>query len=357
MGRAQVMWTQRIWCQWGFWRQLGLLLFASGGMFQGEVAAQQRLVELQLTAAAGGELGIQQEWAEILEGVGADSVKISSVRRPESAAIEELPSGRTVVIRVKGVIQGAALSLPGARFSQADVAGIRNYIQKLRDDGAKVALAEKKAFGLTSEQLVGLSGELGQTVEKPTKGSSATEFVRGLIRQVGKRARIPESAWRALDESGDLQDELQGLSAGTALAAALRPAGLVLVPVREQGQEIELAIRASADADEHWPVGWPIDVPVSQAEPKLFQRRDIEIKGFPLQQAVNAVSELCEVPVLYDWNALARKELDPTKTLVTVVKKKHPYYMTIVDVLKQTKPSLGVELRLDENGKPFMWIR
>jgi hypothetical protein len=31
--------------------------------------------------------------------------------------------------------------------------------------------------------------------------------------------------------------------------------------------------------------------------------------------------------------------------------------MTIVDLLKQTKPSLGVELRLDENGKPFMWIR
>lgn len=340
---------------YGFW--FSVVLLATAGMLPGQLAGQQRLVELHLTAAAGGELGVQQEWAEILEGVGADSVRISSVKRPEGAAIEELPSGRTVVIKVNGVIQGGSLSLPGARFARSDVAGIRDYIQKLRADGAKVALAEKKAFGLTSEQLVRLSEELGQTVEKTTKDVAATEFVRGLLRQTGKRTRVSDAAWRALDESGTLQDELQGFSAGTALAAALRPAGLVLVPIREQGKEVELAIVASADADEHWPVGWPIDVPVSRAEPKLFQRRDIEIKGFPLQQAVAAVSGLCEVPVLYDWNALARKELDPTKTLVTVVKKKHPYYMTIVDLLKQTKPSLGVELRLDENGKPFMWIR
>jgi len=341
----------------GFWRGLGLVLLGTGGLLPGQVTGQQRLVELHLTAAAGGELGVQQEWAEILEGVGADRVQITSVRRPETAAIEELPSGRTVVIKVNGVIQGSSLNLPGARFGRTDAAGIRSYVQKLRDDGAKVALAEKKAFGLTSEQLVGLSGDLGLMIEKPTKDASATEFVKGLLGQLDKRVRVPQSAWKALDESGKLQDELQGLSAGTALAAALRPAGLVLVPVREQGKEIELAILAAADADEHWPVGWPIDVPVSRAEPKLFERRDIELKGFPLQQAVGAVSGLCEVPVLYDWNALARKELDPTKTLVSVVKKKHPYYMTIVDLLKQTKPSLGVELRLDENGKPFMWIR
>ncbi|MFM7738288.1 MAG: hypothetical protein ACKO9H_02715 [Planctomycetota bacterium] len=174
---------------------------------------------------------------------------------------------------------------------------------------------------------------------------------------MGKPTRVQPSAWAALKESGKLQDELQGLSAGTALAAALRPAGLVLVPVREQGKSVELAVVDSGQADEHWPVGWPNEVPVSRAEPKLFGRRDIEIKGFPLQQAVSAVAGLCEVPVLYDWNALAKKEIDPTKTMVTVVKKKHPYYMTIVDLLKQTRPSLGVELRLDENGKPFMWIR
>lgn len=338
-----------------FW--LSVFLLWAGVVGGDRLVAQQRLVELHLTAAAGGELGAQQEWAEILEGVGADRVKIASVRRPEEAAIEELQTGRTVVIKVNGVIQGGRLSLPGAQFSQSDVARIRDYVQKLRADGSKVALAEKKAFGLTSEQLVGLSEELSQPIEKSTKDVSASEFVRGVLRQIGKATRVPDSAWQALDESGKLQDELQGLSAGTALAAALRPAGLVLVPVREQGKAIELAVVDSGAAAEHWPIGWPIEVPVSRVEPRLFQRQDIEIKGFPLQQAVAAVSGLCEVPVLYDWNALARKEIDPTKTLVTVVKKKHPYYMTIVDLLKQTKPSLGVELRLDEKGKPFMWIR
>lgn len=319
--------------------------------------AQQRLVELHLVASASGELGAQQEWAEILESVGADRVQISSARKPGEAGVEELQSGKTVVVRVNGVISGSSLSLPGARFSRGDLAGIRAYVKKLRDDGARVALAEKKAFGLTSEQLVGLSEELAAVVEEKTKDVPAESFVRGLFKQLNKPTRVSDSAWAALQDSGKLQDELQGLSAGTALAAALRPAGLVLVPRREQGKAVELLVVESSDADEHWPVGWPNERPVSQAEPKLFERRDIEIKGFPLQQAVAAVSGLCGVPVLYDWNALAKKEIDPATTMVTVVKKKHPYYMTIADLLKQTKPSLGVELRLDENDKPFMWIR
>jgi hypothetical protein len=350
-GRRQVVRMATLWRGFGVvW--LWLVVLAAP-----QVWGQQRLVELHLSAAAGGELGAQQEWAEILETVGADRIQIGTTRKPGDSGIEELQSGRTVVVRVTGVIAGGSLSLPGARFSRGDVRGIRDYIQKLRDDGAQVALAEKKAFGLTSEQLVGLSQELGRVIEQPTRDIAAEQFVRQLLGDLGKPARVPDAAWAALRESGKLQDELQGLSAGTALAAALRPAGLVLVPRREQGRAIELEIVDSGSADEFWPIGWPNEVPVSRAEPKLFQRRDIEIKGFPLQQAVAAVSGLCEVPVLYDWNALARKEIDPTKTMVTVVKKKHPYYMTIVDLLRQTKPSLGVELRLDENGKPFMWIR
>lgn len=49
-----------------------------------------------------------------------------------------------------------------------DKQGIRDYIQKIRDDGSKVALAEKKAFGLTSEQLVGVSQEF-MAVNHPPK--------------------------------------------------------------------------------------------------------------------------------------------------------------------------------------------
>ncbi|MFM8399782.1 MAG: hypothetical protein ACKOAH_18305, partial [Pirellula sp.] len=143
------------------------------GWMAGSLAApsfgqQSRLVELHLVASAAGELGAQQDWAELLETVGADRVQISSIRKPGEAGIEELQSGKTIVVRVNGVIAGGNLSLPGARFSRSDVAGIRNYIQKLRDDGSKVALAEKKAFGLTSEQLVELNQELSVIVEEKT---------------------------------------------------------------------------------------------------------------------------------------------------------------------------------------------
>jgi hypothetical protein len=164
------------------------------------------------------------------------------------------------------------------------------------------------------------------------------------------------SSKEAIEAYGIFTDELKGLSTGTALAAAIRPAGLVLVPRREQGKAVELTIQKATDADEHWPIGWPIDEPVSTIEPKLFQRRDVEIRDFFLKDGVAAVAAIAQIPVLYDWNSLARKEVNPAAVKVTYVKKQSTYYITIVDMLKQAKPKLAVEVRLDENAKPFLWI-
>lgn len=319
-------------------------------------AAQQRLVELEILVDADGEIGTAQEWLEALEQVGADRVQIRSARQVNDAAIEEIQSGRTVVIKVTGIVSGNQLSLPGARFSRRDTEGIRGYLQKLREDGAQVALAEKKAFGLTSEQLVGLNQELSAVIEESTRDRPAAEFVETVLQALGKPTRVEPDLWAELRSAGNLSDELRGLSAGTALAAALRPAGLALVPHRSPGKPIELAVTRSENADEFWPVGWPIDRPISQVEPKLFERRDIEIRGFQLDQAVRAVTQIVEVPVLFDWNSLAKKEVDPSQVLVTLVKKRHPYFMTVSDLLRQSKPVLGVVVRVDENGKPFLWI-
>ena len=71
------------------------------------------------------------------------------------------------------MIAGNRLKLPGGSFSIRDKAGIRELLTRLRDDGAQVAMAEKKAFGLTSEQLVTLHGRFSQTVEFETKGRKA----------------------------------------------------------------------------------------------------------------------------------------------------------------------------------------
>ena len=325
-------------------------------LVSGTAFGQQRLVELSVLADSQGELGEQQNWLEMLEQVGADRVQIKSSKHLDQPSIEEIQADRVTIIKVTGVLAGRSLRLPGAQFGNRDTAGIKAYLQKLRDDGSQVALAEKKAFGLTSEQLVALNEELSKLVAESTANRPSKEVVGELISLAGIKVQMAAASREAIESAGVFADELKGLSTGTALAAAIRPAGLVLVPRREQGKPVELTIQKASDVDEHWPIGWPIDEAVSSVEPKLFQRRDVEIRDFLLKDGVAAVAGIAEIPVLYDWNSLARKEVDLATVKVTYIKKKSPYYMTIVDMLKQAKPKLSVEVRLDENAKPFLWI-
>ncbi len=238
-----------------------------------------------------------------------------------------------------------------------DKQGIRDYIQKIRDDGSKVALAEKKAFGLTSEQLVGVSQEFMAVVESSTKGVATGSAVKEMLGQLKVPVAFDAAARRALAGGTKVNDELQGLSIGTAISAAIRPLGLILVPKREQGKTLVIQIVDSQSSKENWPVGWPIEKPLDQIAPKLFDKlNNVEIRGFALQSILDRFETRMEVPFIYDQNTMAREGIELETTKVTLIKKKTSYMVALTKLLSQTKPQMKQELRVDENGKPFLWI-
>ena len=317
--------------------------------------SQTRIIEIEVSADQRAELHTQQRWMEALSEVGADRVRsrTNPVGKPD---IKEYSSGKTVVVKVKGVIDGNQLIVPGQRFFIGDQAGMRDFVQQLRDDGSKVTLAEKKAFGLTSEQLVGLYQGLSRPIETSTLNQPVSEVVQLLLRQSGMEAVLDEPARQAVQGDSLVSEELQGVSTGTALAAVLRPLGLVMVPQRKQGGVTKLHLLDSRAADEHWPVGWPTDKPLTTYQPKLFDRQNIAIRDYRLDQALAALQRRVAVPFLFDQNSLARAGIELDKAEVTLVRENLAYMVAIQKLLSQVRPRMRAELRLDEAGKPFLWF-
>ena len=260
------------------------------------------------------------------------------------------------MLQVTGIVERNKLHLPGGSFAITDKAGIRALLKRLRDDGAEVALAEKKAFGLTAEQLVALHDTLSKKVEFKTAGLKSGDVIKKIAGKTGLSFEFDAAARAAMGGEEKVADEVNGISTGTALATILRPHGLVLEPQRRQGQKLTMRIIDSRSSKENWPIGWPIErVPV-QVVPGMFDTLPIEIRGFPMKTALDAIQKRAEIPYFYDLNALAREGIELDKVKVDLSSKKISLMAATSKLLRQSKPQLWEEVRVDEKGTPFLWI-
>ncbi len=334
---------------------LVVLWLAFADLACGQPATKRRMVYLEVSADSRAPVGTQQNWLQMLQNVGADKV-LSKTARPGTPAIEENQLSNSTIVRVTGYIVGNQLKLPGGSFSMGDQAGIRALLQKFRDDGAKVALAEKKAFGLTSEQLVDLHAIFSKPVEFSTVGLNAGDVIGKLFRQTGLKVILDPTARAAVSGEEKIADELKGISIGTALAAIVRPLGVVVEPKREQGKSLEIHLLDSRSSEENWPIGWPIDRPPVAAAPTLFDQIPIEIRNFPLDSVLDAIEKKSGVPFFYDHNTFARNGVELSEVKVTLVEKKVALLVAVSRVLNQSEPGLSYEIRVDENARPFLWI-
>ena len=151
-----------------------------------------------------------------------------------------------------------------------------------------------------------------------------------------------------------MADELQGLSAGTALAAVLRPLGLVLVPQKQPDGQVKLWITDVRRVAVSWPVGWPSQKPPRETLPDLFTFLNVEIQDTPLAEWLEQISGRLKAPLLFDHNGMARQKIDVSRVNVSLPPGR-TYYQKILDrLLYQAK--LKCELRVDEAKKPFLWI-
>ena len=245
------------------------------------------------------------------------------------------------------------LYVPGGQFTLRDVGKLRKWLDNLRADGVEGVTAPKSAFGLTPSRLKRVNGDLSQPVMFSTKELPAVTALGRIAEQLAIPFSVEAGATRAL--SGvEVADELRGLSSGTAMAAILRPAGLVLVPRRERGGQLEYRVGRPRGGGEVWPVGWKPQKRRNEVLPMLFGMLNVEIREISIAEALAAIEGRLEVPFLFDRNAMALHNADPAATEAEVPEKRMSYSQVLRRVLSQGK--LKYELRVDEAEKPFLWI-
>ena len=335
---------------------IALALFTAG-LFSVVAVAQDgdRLVELEVYSTSATPMTMQHQWLEALSQVNADRVTSKTSRTPKPGVEETTYQGTTVIL-VKGVIYDRKIKLPGKSFSINDKTGISNYLKSLKADGAKTTLAEKKAFGLTSEQLVDVHSKLSGTIDSSTKNEQSGALLTKLLGSQTLPTEMSAEARAALASEKKVDNEYLGMTIGTAVSIELRRHGLVLKPTPKQGRGVELGIVPIASAPESWPQGWPSEsVPVATV-PKLFEVTALQLNNIQLDSVLSAIQRRLKIEFVIDPAAWGGKPVDLSTVKVTYNKARSSYSAALGNILSQSKPQMRYEIRVDENGKPFIWI-
>ena len=247
--------------------------------------------------------------------------------------------------------------MPGENFSSRDRARLAEWLKQLRENGPELAKGQKSLpFGLAAKQFAVVHEDLSHTVDFSTKDMPPAEAVSIIARGLDCPLVLDAATSAALKRSEVAREDLAGMTSGTALAYLLRPAGLVFEPrIAKPGKRIEYVVHKPIAGHMPWPVGWPPEVKASDLVPDLMEKlNEIEIEEKPLTETFVVIGERLKTPVLYDHVALARQGLDPYKTKVSLKGEQWWYGKVIDKILFKTK--LKGEWRMDEAGKPLLWV-
>ena len=310
-------------------------------------------VSLEVVTQPGVAVDGPQQWMQLLQDreFALLHVRIRTAQGNEEPRIENLGTETHRAYLVTGVLtSGGRLALPGLALRYGQRQELTNWLMKLRTGGGEVVTAETSVYGLTARQLAMLQSALKKRVATSTKGRPVVEVVTYLRQTIALDVEWAAGAWTSDDK---IQDEFEGLSCGTALAAAVRPHGLLVTPTGQGTRSVGLRIAGDAKPTDAWPVGTRATGGVADLAPALLKFINVEIVDQPLDETLNTIQQRLKIPFLYDHNMLARDEVD-LRAKVSMPPRK-TFYKKILDELLFQK-MLVCELRTDDAGTAFLWI-
>ncbi|WP_254509683.1 hypothetical protein [Anatilimnocola floriformis] len=323
-------------------------VFAAGSAF-----AQGPRVSLEVVTEPGLPQEVIREWLPMLEKVGFSGVRVRGGQASDGAGLKANGTGANLSYEVTGVLTSDnRLRLPNGNFGPGSSANIKKWLEKLQAGGEEGLNAKSGAFGLVPKELVAVHEDLAKKLNFTTAGKTTKEVVQGIAAVVDLKLTV-DPAVRGQFGDEKVADELIGMSAGTALAAAIRPLGLVMTPIKV-GNDVQLRVVDSQAAKQVWPVGWPSKSNPKETLPDFFKFLNVEVVDRPIAEPLEAIRGRLNVPMIIDQNNLAKQQIDMATTKVSLPRM-NTYYKSILEkLLFQAK--LKCELRVDEADRPFLWI-
>lgn len=336
------------------WHTIGLrTAIVAAYLAAAPLAAAEPRVELEISTEPGSLGTSAREWTDLLTKAGFSTVRLRGGKAGDSLTVQKRGSDASPTYFVTGALTADnQLLLLKGRFGLGDRAKIEAWLAKIRESGEEGVTIKPAAFGLLPKQLVAVHEALAVPVAFSTRGKLPRDVAKQIADTLSLKFITDAAGQAALATPEPVADELQGLTAGTALAATLRPLGLVLVP-EKTGSDLRLRISDSQAVKENWPIGWPVKSNPGQTLPGLFKFLDVEVQKTPLAEALAAVAGRLKTPYLIDHNSVARRSIDLNQK-VDLPKGQTYYNRALERLLIQAK--LKYDLRIDEADKPFLWI-
>ena len=311
-------------------------------------------IDIEVAAEAGSPFGAMQEWGKLLNGMDLARVRLRGANGGDEPSLTSTGEGESQRFKLVGILNRRdQLELPGGKFGFSDRAKLQTYFESLPERSANQGV-ERGIFNLTKQQFEQVYEELSTPVATSTKGKAPEAIVASLKEGLKIPLEIDASARAALRAAKPLNGELQGMTTGSAIAIALRPAELTMLPEQKLGQPLQLRVVKAGAGVRGWPAGWRPAEAARVLVPAMYRFTNIEIKGFTLDEALTALGPHMEVPLLFDERVLAARSIDPAKIDVNVPRGKTYIRRAVDRALSQGR--LAGELRVDEAEKPFYWI-
>lgn len=311
-------------------------------------------VDLEVAVVQAAPLGAMQQWGQRLSELDLAGVRLRGAHAGDKPSIRPVGAGEALRFRVVGVLnQRDQLVLPGGVFGQGDMAQLKKFLEQVPEAQAEQGV-ERGAFGLTKHEFAQVYDDLSRVLTDTTVGVAPAALVADLTAGLSVPLAVDADARTMLDRAGPLAVELKDMTSGTALALALRTAGLGLAPQHPRGGKLELRIARLVPRVETWPVGWSPEKTPRQSAPGMYRFTTIEISGHSLQQAVAALAPHMGLPLLFDEHLMAERGIDLAKVQVKFPNRRTYVRRALDNVLSQGH--LTGEVRVDEAGRAFYWI-
>lgn len=311
-------------------------------------------IEIEVAAVPGAPVSELQTWSRVLGRIDLARVTLRGARGNEQPEVKTEDYGGVTRYKVRALLsRGNELVLPGGRFGLGDSDKLKEHLLGL-PEALDEASIERGLFGLTQEDFTNLLRSFREPVLDSTVDVPRGVWLREQTDDLPAPCEWSPAARKALASSKPLGIELRGLSRGTAVAIALRQEGLALFPRQHRREPLQLQISELANLDDAWPTGWKPEQTMRQIAPGAYRVTTIEIANYTLAQALTALEKPLGLRIVYDPWALAKNQIDPTKVMVKVPRKKLLIKNAVTTCLSQAR--LAGELRVDDAGAPFYWV-
>ena len=305
-------------------------------------------VEVELFVENAADMSRAQDWHQLFSELGLSGLQVRGARSGDEVGVQRSGAGGYHVI---GRLTAAGeVELPGGRFARGDKGRLKKWLADLSAGGPAAISTGQGEYGLTPRELATIREDLAKPLEFSTQGKPLAEVVNRAQKHL--KTRLEVSGGRQL--RGKLDDELQGMATGTAIAHALAQAGLAMDPTRGAGGTLLLKVRRSSERTPGWPVGRAATRAPIAVWPELFEQINAEIEDTPVADVLEAMRQRLGKPILFEPSAQRRKS-ELAKVTVTLPAKRLSYSLILDRVL--TKAKLAQEIRVDDADQPFLWVR